>query len=53
MTRHHPNEHERFSTAAKAHAQELEEFLDHRTKEMKQEWEKLDSGWKDLVFKIS
>ncbi|CAM9194765.1 unnamed protein product [Ectocarpus sp. 12 AP-2014] len=53
MTRHHPNEHERFSTAAKAHAQELEELLDHRTKEMKHQWDKLDSGWEDLESKMS
>ncbi|CAM9859699.1 unnamed protein product [Ectocarpus sp. 8 AP-2014] len=53
MTRHHPNEHERFSTATKAHAQELEELLDHRTKEMKKEWDKLDSGWEALESKMS
>ncbi|CAN0523588.1 unnamed protein product, partial [Ectocarpus sp. 12 AP-2014] len=50
---HHPNEHERFSTATKAHAQELEELLDHRAKEMKKEWDKLDSGWEDLASKMS
>ncbi|CAM9632658.1 unnamed protein product [Ectocarpus sp. 8 AP-2014] len=53
MVRHHPNEHERFSTATKAHAQEMEELLDHRTKEMKKEWDKLDSGWEALESKLN
>ncbi|CAM9858962.1 unnamed protein product [Ectocarpus fasciculatus] len=53
MTRHYPNEHECYSEAAKAHAQELEDRLDLRTNEMKQEWAKLDSGWEDLESKMS
>ncbi|CAN0011960.1 unnamed protein product, partial [Ectocarpus fasciculatus] len=53
MTRHYPNGHERFKTAAKAHAQELDELLDHRANEMKQEWAKLDSSWEDLESKMS
>ncbi|CAM9795554.1 unnamed protein product [Ectocarpus fasciculatus] len=53
MTRHYPNEHECYSGAAKAQAQELEELLDHRRNEMKQEWAKLDTGWEDLESKMS
>ncbi|CAM9260704.1 unnamed protein product [Ectocarpus sp. 8 AP-2014] len=53
MVRHHPNEHERFLTATKAHAQEMEDLLDHRAKEMKNEWDKLDSGWEALESKMN
>ncbi|CAN0532534.1 unnamed protein product, partial [Ectocarpus sp. 12 AP-2014] len=53
MIRHHPNEHERFSTATKAHAQELEELLDHQAKVMKKEWDKVDSGWEALQSKMN
>ncbi|CAB1098616.1 unnamed protein product [Ectocarpus sp. CCAP 1310/34] len=53
MFRHHPNEHECFLTATKTHAQELEELLEDRAKETKKEWDKLDSGWEALEFKMN